>query len=177
MKTLEQQHNVPKPSPVVILCNEQQAKKYKKQLAEFYGLKEVRMDWQGTFDLSTYSSLHLTYREDVYKAVKHIGVVKAVTIEQAVMEFNSAIEYTPWRQGKPRFKGEYHAFTGSRPPEAFNNIHHVRHWWNGQWWSRAYSATAYEYVRNCSANMRSPVLELGNTWWRGLSKKPIILDC
>jgi hypothetical protein len=173
MKIHKQQNNVPKPSPVVILCNEQQAKKYKKQLAAFYGLKEVRMDWQGTFDLATYSSLHLTYREDVYKAVKEIGVVKTVTIEQAVMEYNNAIEYTAWRKGKPRFKGEYHAFATQHP--TFNDQHNVRRWWNGKWWSRSYLAAAPEQVRNHAAKQRSPVLELHNTWWRGLSKKPIIL--
>lgn len=168
----------PKPrpaAPVVIFCNEAQAKQCKKQLAAFYGLTEIRMDWQGTFDLATYSSLYLTYRKDVYKNVKQIGVVKTVTIEQAVNEFNNAIEYTPWRQGKPRFKGEYQAFAGLRPPAAFHENSTTRRWWNGQWWSRAYITLSPQAVQNRAAKQRSPTLELSNTWWRGLSKKPIIL--
>ena len=159
--------------PVVILCLPGQGEKLKKELAKFYGLDNIKVNWQGTFNLADYSSLYLTERRDVFDSVWAVGVVKTLTIQQAVDEYNAAIPVGAFRTGRPRHVGEYIATVFHHStPHGWN----IRRWWNGRYWSQSYLEKAPQHVRNRAAGQRSPTATIKHTHWCGLSRKPLSID-
>ncbi len=148
---------------IVIYGFDNAAQKHKlfERVKEFYGLKDKEVYFHG-IDL-TYS-VCLSYRQ-----VKPVcgNSYNVISLQEFADLYNAAIPLTDWLEGKPKHVGEYVASVMLDDT--------ARRYWNGKNWSCAFSPESPQAHKDRTSSYQA-FSGHKHIKYRGLSKKPIILE-
>lgn len=116
----------------------------------------------GKFNSFATGHLYITARQ--ITSSDQAGPLSYISFITAAIEFNNAIKRTPWSRKNPPCVGEWNASS--------HGVGTSKRWWNGEWWSVAYTDQDSEEKKQFSRQQKA-LWNVKQIEWRGLTEQPI----